>query len=286
MREEDVEAVHEPHRRRRSTISSRQPQRAARAAAARPDDGRLALPPLVQHRPRRRLGGRGRARDRRLRAGARARGHLGPVAADRAARTLQSAGVGRALLRARARVRATARAAGSSCPRRTRARCAPTPGSGWTLHPCFCATRRAARTCARPTGSAPATRADIPFTAEVDRHVRGAAHGAGHRARCWRWATTLLIAPEPRLRRRRATAVACGCWRPRDDEAARRAAARRARPRRGRGHASSCDHRPSSSGRSASCSKRGSSLRPTRAPMFLGGDVGPFTPYLPSGAFL
>ena len=38
--------------------------------------------------------------------------------------------------------------------------------------------------------------------------------------------------------------------------------------------------------RICTCVEAGLELRTNEGPVFLGGDVGPFTPYIPSGAFL
>ena len=113
---------------------------------------------------------------------------------------LQSAGARpRAAARGRSRT-AHGAAAGSSSPRRTRGRCAPTraPAS------------RSSPPCARPARRAdvvadPAVRAfepgDHPLAAAVDRAVRGAAHG-GDLDALSPPAARALVLPGPRLRDR------------------------------------------------------------------------------------
>ena len=89
---------------------------------------------------------------------------------------LQSAGLGSALLRRANEYAAGARGRiilSSPDPRALRAYAR----LGLALHP-SCWARACRATCARPTASARARADDIPFTEAVDRHVRGAAHGA------------------------------------------------------------------------------------------------------------
>ena len=123
---------------------------------------------------------------------------------------LQSAGVGSALLRhahdyahgARGRIILS-----SPDPRALRAYAR----LGLALHPTMWAVGTP-RDVPAPDGIREGTRADIPFTEAVDRHVRGAAHGPDIGAQL-DMGQTLLIAPGPRLRGLRATA-SCGCSRP------------------------------------------------------------------------
>ncbi len=64
------------------------------------------------------------------------------------------------------------------------------------------------------------TRDDIPFTEAVDRHVRGAAHGADIGVQL-EMGQTLLIAARPRLRRHRRTTASCASLAAFDDDSAR-----------------------------------------------------------------
>ena len=195
----------------------------------------------------------------------------------------QSSGVGRALLERAHEYADGGRAARSSSPRPTRARCAPTPAPAssctraWTPR----AARRDGAAARRPRRRRRATsRSPRPSTA----HVRGAAHGADIAA-SWRWASTLLVVPE----RGYAVLGADGDVRllaAFDEDAARdllRAALAAApggeAPRR-------VDHRRAAVGDRRSCLEAGLELRTDAGAVFVGGDVGPFTPYLPSGAFL
>ena len=87
---------------------------------------------------------------------------------------------------------------------------------GLTLHPAVMA--RASRvTCAAPGDVREGGPDDLPFTAEVDRHVRGAAHGDDILTQL-AMGQSLLIAPG------RGYAVhgngTCGCW-PRSSPTAR-----------------------------------------------------------------
>jgi GNAT superfamily N-acetyltransferase len=152
---------------------------------------------------------------------------------------------------------------------------------GLRLHPALAARGRPRRVAAPPevrTG----TPADLPLTIEVDRQVRGAAHGddilslldAGGR---------MLVLPE-----RGYAVVRDGAVRQlaaRDEDAAAtllRAclAASGAREAGVEWITSLQDWAV------APCLEAGLELRMDVGAVFLGGDVGPFAPYLPSGAYL
>ena len=159
------------------------------------DDGRDPLPPSRAHRPRGLVGGRGRAGARGLRARGQARGHLGPVAADRAPGPAVDRRRARELLRARARVRrrrARADHPGLAGPARDARLLAP---RAWTCT--RASTPRACRAASRARrASARAAADDIPFIAEVDRFVRGGAHGADIETLSSTMGQTLLMLPE------------------------------------------------------------------------------------------
>jgi ribosomal protein S18 acetylase RimI-like enzyme len=194
----------------------------------------------------------------------------------------QSLGVGRELLR-------LARAHGegsrgqvilsSSDPRAVRAYAR----LGLALHPCLSAVG-APRGVAMPEAVRPGGAADLPLTEAVDRTVRGAAHGgdivamieAGH---------TLLVAPE-----RGYTLVKAGAVKllAAFDDAAARTLLQGALA-----HTAAAGERAFVDWISASqpwafgvCLDAGLELRPGTGCVFLGGEVGPFRPYLPSGAYL
>ena len=281
MREDDVEAVHELV----TDVDVRGPRAPATASRShpRPDPAmaHVRYRHLVRTDPGRRVGGRGRAGDRGLRARDPARGRLGPVAADRAPRP--------AVERARPRAAATRR---TSTPTARAGRIilsSPDPRAlrayarlGLDAAPVRSTATACRATSQRPTASARAPRDDIPFTEEVDRHVRGAAHGADIGAQL-EMGQTLLIAPE------RGYAVT-GDGELRllaafDDDGAQRPPARGARPRRRARADRLLDHLPPAVG-DRGLRRGGPGAERGRGAVFLGGDVGPFTPYLPSGAFL
>ena len=123
---------------------------------------------------------------------------------------------------------------------------------------------------------------DIPFTADVDRHVRGAAHGADIGAQL-QMGQDLLIAPErgyavvrPEGGVRLLAAL--------DDEAA--SDLLRAALARAEGDVRIEAMTAKQQWAMAVCVEAGLELRLDAGAMFTSGDVGPFTPYLPSGAFL
>ncbi|HEX6027058.1 MAG TPA: GNAT family N-acetyltransferase [Solirubrobacter sp.] len=123
---------------------------------------------------------------------------------------------------------------------------------------------------------------DIPFTAQVDAYVRGAAHGSDIAAQL-EMGNTLLIAPQ------RGYAITAGgevrLLAAFDDDAASELL------RAALAHAG--DQRAIVSWMTAKqqwaigvCVEAGLKLTGDGGAVFVDGDVGPFTPYLPSGAFL
>jgi GNAT superfamily N-acetyltransferase len=192
---------------------------------------------------------------------------------------LQSAGIGRELLQ-----RAHAYADGargriilsSGDPRALRAYAR----LGLTGHPCFVATGTP-RGVREPEGIRPATPADQPFLDRVDRHVRNAAHGADLdtlRA----MGADILLAPGRgyAVTRHGGLRILAAL----DAEGAQdllRAVLARA--------AGEVRVEFLSAGQAWAvpvCLDAGLELRPYGGAVWLGGDVGPFAPYLPNGAFL
>ena len=152
---------------------------------------------------------------------------------------------------------------------------------GLEVHPSLFATGTP-RAAAAPDGIREGTHADIPFTEAVDRHVRGAAHGADVGVQL-QMGQTLLIAPE-----RGYVVVGGGEVRMLaafDADAAgdllRAALARADGARAVVGWLTA-----SQQWAVRVCLEAGLELRAAYGAVFLDGDVGPFTPYLPSGAFL
>jgi GNAT superfamily N-acetyltransferase len=193
---------------------------------------------------------------------------------------LQSAGVGGELLRraneyadgARGRIILS-----SPDPRAMRAY----SRLGLEAHPCLWATGTP-RVTADPSATREGTKDDLPFTELVDRHVRGAAHGSDIGVQL-EMGQTLLIAPE------RGYAVVGGgevrLLAAFDEEAARdllRAALATA----GDGMATASWLTSAQQWAIGVCLEAGLELRGDSGAVFVDGDVGPFRPYLPSGAFL
>jgi GNAT superfamily N-acetyltransferase len=154
---------------------------------------------------------------------------------------------------------------------------------GLETHPCLGA-KGTPSVVADPSATRMGTHEDIPFTEVVDRHVRGAAHGADIGVQL-DMGQTLLIAPD---RGYAVISPADGELRilaAFDDDSARellRAAL-----------AQVGDREVSVSWLSAKqqwaieeCRDAGLELRANCGGVFVDGDVGPFTPYIPSGAFL
>ena len=133
-----------------------------------------------------------------------------------------------------------------------------------------------------PDGLRAGDASDIPFTAEIDRHVRGAAHGADIGVQL-EMGNALLIAPG----RGYAVVREGGGVRllaARDDEAASNLL---------RAALAGVEDELRVEAMTAKqqwaigvCVEAGLELRLDAGAMFTSGDVGPFTPYLPSGAFL
>jgi GNAT superfamily N-acetyltransferase len=135
---------------------------------------------------------------------------------------------------------------------------------------------------AAPEGLRAGDARDIPFTAEVDRRVRGAAHGADIGVQL-QMGQDLLIAPErgyavvrPEGGVRLLAAV--------DEQAA--SDLLRAALARAEGNVRIEAMTAKQQWAMAVCVEAGLELRLDGGAMFTSGDVGPFTPYLPSGAFL
>jgi GNAT superfamily N-acetyltransferase len=152
---------------------------------------------------------------------------------------------------------------------------------GMHLHPAL-----AARGRPRPLPPSPAVRpgtlADLPLTEEVDRAVRGAAHGEDIAA-LLEGGGDLLVLPE-----RGYVIVLDGAVRQlaaRDDEAA--ATLLRAALAGADGQEASVEWITSAQDWAIGpCLDAGLKLRCDCGAVFLAGDVGPFAPYLPSGAYL
>jgi GNAT superfamily N-acetyltransferase len=194
---------------------------------------------------------------------------------------LQSAGVGRELLRraneyadgARGRIILS-----SPDPRAMRAY----SRLGLALHPCLWAHGKP-RGVSDPGTTRVGTKADIPFTEAVDRHVRGAAHGADIGVQL-DMGQTLLIAPE------RGYAVVSPAGELRllaafEDTGARELL-RAVFAGAGDGETSAAWLTAKQQWAIEECRDAGLELRANWGAVLVDGDVGPFTPYLPSGAFL
>ena len=152
---------------------------------------------------------------------------------------------------------------------------------GLHLHPALAARGRPRRVVAPPEVR-PGTAADLPLTVEVDRAIRGAAHGDDLLA-LLEAGGELLVLPE-----RGYAIVRDGAIRQlaaHDDEAAAallRACLAACGPRE-----ASVEWITSAQGWAiAPCLEAGLELRMDMGAVFLAGDVGPFEPYLPSGAYL
>jgi GNAT superfamily N-acetyltransferase len=151
---------------------------------------------------------------------------------------------------------------------------------GLTGHPAFIATG-IPRGVAEPDGVREATPADQPFLDAVSRHVRGAAHGTD----LWTFTAlgaTILIAEE-----RGFAVVRNGGVRllAAYDEAGARDVLRAALARAD-GEAAVEYVTAKQAWAVPVCLQAGLQLRAEGGPVFTGGDVGPFSPYIPSGAFL
>jgi GNAT superfamily N-acetyltransferase len=152
---------------------------------------------------------------------------------------------------------------------------------GLHLHPALAARGRPRRVKA-PPDVRPGTLADLPLTAEVDRLVRGAAHG-DDLAVLLESGGEMLVLPE-----RGYGVVRDGAVRvlaARDEDAA--ATLLRACLAAAGAREASVEWITSAQGWAiAPCLEAGMELRMDVGAVFLAGDVGPFAPYLPSGAYL
>jgi GNAT superfamily N-acetyltransferase len=152
---------------------------------------------------------------------------------------------------------------------------------GLQLHPALSARGRPRRVAAPPDVRA-GTTADLPLTIEIDRAVRGGAHGDDLLA-LLEVGGELLVLPE-----RGYAIVRDGAIRQlaaRDDEAG--ATLLRACLARSGAREAAVEWITSLQGWAiAPCLEAGLELRMDIGAVFLGGDVGPFAPYLPSGAYL
>jgi GNAT superfamily N-acetyltransferase len=152
---------------------------------------------------------------------------------------------------------------------------------GLQAHPCFWATGTA-RGIVDPGVTRAGTAADIPFTEVVDRHVRGAAHGVDIDAQLQMGARMLIS------ERGYAMLSSTGSLRllaALDDDGARELL-RTAFLRAPDGEASAEWLSSAQQWAIEECRDAGLELRTDRGAVFLDGDVGPFSPYLPNGAFL
>lgn len=152
---------------------------------------------------------------------------------------------------------------------------------GLHLHPAVSARGRARRIPAPPEVRA-GTIADLPLTLEIDRLVRGAAHGDDIVA-LLEAGGEMLVLPE-----RGYAVVRDGAVRQlaaRDDDSA--ATLLRACLAGSGAREVGVEWITSLQGWAvAPCLEAGLELRMDLGAVFLGGDVGPFAPYLPSGAYL
>jgi len=152
---------------------------------------------------------------------------------------------------------------------------------GLDLHPALAARGRPQRVAPAPEVR-PGTLADLPLTVEVDRVVRGAAHGDDVAA-LLEVGGDLLVLPE-----RGYAVVRDGAVRllaAREPESA--ATLLRACLAAAGGAEAHVEWITSAQGWAiAPCLEAGLELKMDIGAVFLGGDVGPFAPYLPSGAYL
>ena len=151
-----------------------------RDAPGRPSRRRarsIRLRRLLAHRSRRRLGGRARRRDPRLRAGDPARGPVGPVAARRAPGRCSPPASGASCCGCAWEYGAGARGWVILSSRDSRARPRLRPARARAA-PVGVRGRRPRQGATAPRGLRASGGADdLPLTAAVDRAVRGAAHG-------------------------------------------------------------------------------------------------------------
>jgi GNAT superfamily N-acetyltransferase len=154
---------------------------------------------------------------------------------------------------------------------------------GLETHPCLAAKGKP-KVVADPSATREGSHADLPFTEVVDRHVRGAAHGADIGVQL-DMGQTLLIAPD---RGYAVVGVADGELRllaAFDDDGARELL-RAALARIGDREAFVSWLSAKQQWAIEECRDAGLELQANSGAVFVDGDVGPFTPYIPSGAFL
>ena len=248
----------------------------------RPEAAVIRIHQLIERDPGGAWVSERRRRARRRGAGARSRRAVGALAARRRPRAPVGRPRPRRCWRARSSTRAAAAAARSSSPPRTRGRCAPTRGPASPPHPSFRARGRP-RGVERPGHVRDGDAGDLGLTERVDLGVRGAAPRQRHRGAA---ARRLPAAGDrgPGLRgdRRRARSAS---WRRSTRRRPSTCCGPRWRPRRPARRSGSSGSPRSRTGRSARYSTRASRSTNDGA-VFVRGDVGPFRPYLPSGAYL
>jgi hypothetical protein len=151
---------------------------------------------------------------------------------------------------------------------------------GLDLHPSVLA-RGTPRDVREPEEIRVGTEADIPFTEAVDRHVRGAAHGPDI-ATLLAMGQTLLIAPERGYAvHKNGSLRTLAAFEPDGAADVLRAVLARAE-----GGVDVNFITGAQQWAIDVCVKARLDLITNTGVVFLGGDVGPFSPYVPSGAFL
>jgi hypothetical protein len=150
---------------------------------------------------------------------------------------------------------------------------------GLEAHPCLSASGKP-RGVRAPAGVREGSEADIPFTEAVDRHVRGAAHGADIGVLLTLGAT-LLVAPGRGYALVRGGSVRLlAAFDATGAQDLLRAALARA-------DTASVEWLSARQRWAIDvCVEARLELRSNVGAVFVDGDVGPFAPYLPSGAFL
>jgi len=151
---------------------------------------------------------------------------------------------------------------------------------GLALHPCLMATGTP-RGISAPAGVRPGSVDDLPLTESVDRAVRGAAHGADLRVQVESGATLLVVPGRGYATVRDGNVLLLAAL----DDAAARDLLLAALASAGGGPAMVDCISAAQGWAVAPCLDAGLELRPSGA-LFLGGDLGPFTPYVPNGAYL
>jgi len=152
---------------------------------------------------------------------------------------------------------------------------------GLDLHPAVAA-RGQARPAAMPPEVRSGTPADLPLTESVDRAVRGAAHGEDILAMLEAGGELLVLPERGYVVVRNGNVRQLAAF---DDEAA--ATLLRAALASGDGREASVEWMTAAQNWAIrACLDAGLELKTDIGGVFLGGDVGPFSPYLPSGAYL